>query len=100
MMALRDGAMPTTPVWRRISLFSWSFGCPTRETGFAVREPEGWGAPVRSLSLLRLHYSAAAPGFELSVEQIALDRGHVLIDPIGHLSRTKKEANTRHEAPS
>jgi hypothetical protein len=36
------------------------------------------------------------PGFELSLEEIALNRERVLVTPIGYLS-TRKEANTHHE---
>jgi hypothetical protein len=63
------------------------------------RRERGRSAPTRSRSLLTLHYSRAAQGFELSLEQIPLNHGMSSSTPNAYLS-SRKEANRCHEAAS
>jgi hypothetical protein len=60
------------------------------QAGVAVRNRS---APTRSRSLLVVHCSHASPGFQLSLEQVALNRGMPSSTPIAYLS-SRKEANT------
>ena len=75
LMALRPGRMPTMSVRRRISLLE---AVAVRRRSRTTSSHALPVTPGRSLVTTVPH---AAPGLNLSLQQIALNRGHVVINP-------------------